>query len=339
MNAKEFLSAMGELDDSYYEQAAACPRKRRKLATFAALAACLVLLVAVSLAALLPGLQEPVVPAEAPVQTAAEAAPALEASEPAEDPASPAPTVSLALNEIQMPTSVTANIDLVGEDYSPMTYEALTDYLGIRLPLSELPAQLVLQGGDYGVFQRDGDVYYDANTLVLENADQTQRLTLTLSKANKHVYDFFDLTAEELQFTTVGGRELAVFHYTNEAGADCFYTEFLQDDVAFLLASENLSAEEYASCLQALVAPAPPQATHTLTGVVSVVDPYANRISIRLPAEDAAPYSRGYGIILPENLQASDYSLGDTIKVTFEGEPATICTIWAEQLLSLEPVS
>ena len=31
----------------------------------------------------------------------------------------------------------------------------------------------------------------------------------------KHTSDVFDLSADELQFTEINGRELAVFHYTN----------------------------------------------------------------------------------------------------------------------------
>ena len=123
--------------------------------------------------------------------------------------------------------------------------------------------------------------------------------------------------------------------YKNENGAECYYVEFLQDDVAFVISSENISAEDYAKCLQALVNKTQQNSNsvHTITGEIIAIDPYANHIGIRLDEDKALKYSRGYGIDLPDGQSADGYSLGDRVEITYTGEPATVLTIWAEQLV------
>lgn len=86
-------------------------------------------------------------------------------------------------------------------------------------------------------------IYYDGNFIEFRNSGGTQDINIVLSKVFKHTSDVFDLSADELQFTEINGRELAVFHYTNENGTDCYYAEFLQNDVAFVVSSENISME------------------------------------------------------------------------------------------------
>lgn len=172
---------------------------------------------------------------------------------------------------------------------------------------------------------------------MFQNSDGTQSVNIVLSKVFKHTYDLFDLRDDELKFTDVNGRELAVFHYKNENGAECYYAEFLQDDVAFIISSENISAEDYAKCLQALVnkTQQSSNSVHTITGEIMATDPYANHIGIRLDEDKAPEYSRGYGIDLPDGQSADGYSLGDRVEVTYIGEPATILTIWAEQFVDI----
>ena len=63
---------------------------------------------------------------------------------------------------------------------------------------------------------------------------------------------------------------------------------------------------------------------------------YANHIGVRLDKEQAPEYSSVYGIDLPDGQSAGDYSLGDRVEVMYTGEPATILTIWAEQLVDIK---
>ena len=106
----------------------------------------------------------------------------------------------------------------------------------------------------------------------------------------------------------------------------------------FVVSSENISAEDYATCLQVLVEKAQQNSgsVNTITGEIVVIDPYANHIGVRLDKEQAPEYSSVYGIDLPDGQSAGDYSLGDRVEVMYTGEPATILTIWAEQLVDIK---
>ena len=76
-------------------------------------------------------------------------------------------------------------------------------------------------------------------------------------------------------------------------------------------------------------------AVHTIIGEIIAIDPYANHIGIRLDEDKAPEYSRGYGIDLPDGQSVDGYSLGDRVEITYMGEPATVLTIWAEQLVDI----
>ena len=329
MNARLLSEAISQIDDKYYQEAASYQGKRHRWAKFISLAACAAIVAAVSAASLQEQLPEQTVPeGNTPI-----------VSDPGSHPDHTGPAIQLMVNEIGVPNTVTNNIALLWDDYTPIPYEELLAYFDVSLPITETLPDFTLQSKNFGIFQsEDSKVYFDGNLVVFRNSDGTQSISITLSKVFKHTFDVFELTGDELQFTGINGRELAVFHYTSDSGADCYYTEFLQNDVAFLVCSENVSPEDYAVCLQALVekkqqgtGPVQP-----ITGRISAVDPYANYIGIFLDEEEGAKYSCGYGIHLPDGESAESYSLGGRVAVTYTGEPATICTIWAEQLVDIE---
>ena len=334
MNAKLFSEAMNEVNDKYYEEAANYQCQKYRWVKFTSLAACASILLAVSFATLwkqLPGQTVPQPEFNPPISTNEDDH--LDNTE---------QVISLNINEINAPDAIINNIALWGDDYTAMSYEDLLSYFDISLPITETLPYLTLQSKDFGIYQsEDRNVYFDGNSVVFENSNGTQRIYIVLSKVFKHTYDIFDLSEDELKFTDINGRELAVFHYTNENGADCYYAEFLQDDVAFVISSENISAEDYARCLQALVNKAQQSnnSPHTITGEIIAIDPYANPIGIRLDGDQAPKYSRGYGIDLPDGHSTEGYSLGDHVEITYMGEPATILTIWAEQFVDIKLLS
>ena len=333
MNAKLFSEAMSELGNKYYEEAANYHCKKHGWIKFTSLAACAAIVLAVSFAALwkLPSQTTPQPEYDPPIIT-----------NPDNQSGNPEQAISLNVNEIETPNVVSANISLGADDYTAMSYKELLKYFDTSLPVTETLPYLTLQSKDFAIFQSENrDVYYDGNSVVFQNSDGTQSVNIVLSKVFKHTYDIFDLSDDELKFTDVNGRELAVFYYKSENGADCYYAEFFQDDVAFIISSENISAEDYAKCLQALVnkTQQSSNSVHTITGEIMAIDPYANHIGIRLDEDKAPEYSRGYGIDLPDGQSADGYSLGDRVEVTYRGEPATILTIWAEQLVDIKLLS
>ena len=310
MNAKLFSDAMSKVNDKYYEEAAHYRCTRSRQVKFTSLAACAAIVLAVSFAAIwnrFPGQTLP-------------------------------QSINLNINEISAPYVVSGNINLVADDYTAMSYEELLKYFDVSLPVTKVLPYLELQSSDFGVYQsEDRNIYYDGNIVSFKNSDGTQSMDIALSKVFKHTSDVFDLSADEIKFTDINGRELAIFHYTNEDGKDCYYAEFLQGDVAFVVSSENISAEDYAECLQALVSKTQQSSNsvHTITGEVTVIDPYANHIGLCLDQEQATEYNRIYGVNLPDGQSADDYSPGERIEVTYTGEPATILTIWAEQVVNI----
>ena len=334
MNAKLFSEAMSEVNDKYYEEAANYHCKKNRWLKPASFAACAAIVLAASFVALSqqhPGQTEPQPDYNSPIIT-----------NPDDQWDDTKQIISLNINEIASSDAVKGNIDLCGDDYTEMSYEELLTYFDVSLPISETLSYLTLQSTDFGIFQSENrDIYYDGNSVVFQNSDGTQSINVGLSKVFKHTYDLFDLAVDELKFTNINGRELAVFHYTDENETECYYTEFLQDDVAFILSSKNIPSEDYAKCLQALVKKTQQSnnSIHTVAGEIITIDPYANHIGIRLDEDQAPKYSRVYGIDLPDGQPADRYSLGDHVEVTYIGEPATILTIWAEQFvdISIEP--
>lgn len=330
MNTKLFSEAMSEVKDEYYEEAANYHCQKHRWIKFTSLAACAAIVLAVSFATLwkqFPGQTLPQPDNNPPITT-----------NPDEQSDNTEQVISLNINEIAAPDAVISNINLSGDDFTAISYEELLTYFDVSLPITETLPYLTLQSKDFGIFQSENrDAYYDGNSVVFQNSDGTQSVNIVLSKVFKHTYDIFDLSDDELKFTDINGRELAVFHYKNENGAECYYAEFLQDDVAFIISSENISAEDYAKCLQALVnkTQQSSNSVHTITGEIMAIDPYANHIGIRLDEDKAPEYSRGYGIDLPDGQSADGYSLGDRVEVTYTGEPATILTIWAEQFVDI----
>lgn len=334
MNAKLFSEAMSEVSDKYYEEAANYHCKKNRWLKPASFAACAAIVLAASFAALSqqhPGQTEPQPDYNPPIIT-----------NPDDQWDDTKQIISLNINEIAAPHSVISNIERLEDDYTAMSYDELLTYFDISLPITETLSCLTLQSTDFGIYQSENrGIYYDGNSVVFQNSDGTQSINIGLSKVFKHTYDLFDLAVDELKFTNINGRELAVFHYTDENETECYYTEFLQDDVAFMLSSKNMSSEDYAKCLQVLVKKTQQssEAVHTITGDIIGVDPYANHIGIRLNEGQAPKYSQVYGIDLPDGQSADGYSLGDHVEVTYIGEPATILTIWAEQFvdISIEP--
>lgn len=240
-------------------------------------------------------------------------------------------------NVVDKPDPATyQQIALPGEDYISMTYVELLSYYGIELPIEEAFPDLSLADSErgYGVYQNsERGAYYDGNSVRFENADGTQTLHITLTKAFHHPYDIFTLTGEQIGFTSVNGHDLSVFSYVDENGAQRFYVELLQNDVGWYVDASGVSEDDFLRILMTVVTETPDDdadANNVLYGAVHSVDSYANRIGVRPDGENLV-----YTVTLPPDISADDYSMDDQVIITYEGEPATIKTIWPQQLVSV----
>ena len=259
------------------------------------------------------------------------------ASENAASPAASEHTAApAAFNEIAPPELHVPSTFMTGEDFTPMTEEQMMEYYGVDLPEELLPG-LALQPGEYGLYQNEARGVYSDQNVVRYEAPQGDSLTLALGRAS---WSPVVLTPEGdgLAFTSVNGRQLALFRYTAPNGMRGYYAEVDQGDFVLSLQAEGMGEADFLLCLAALAEPSPDGESSISGRVTAVVTQEANRISVTAPG-GAGEDDRGYQVDLPEGLSAGNFALDDLVTVTFSGEAAQIGHIWAGQLLSVEPWS
>lgn len=294
------------------------------------------------------------------------------AVEPAENPEElTRPVVEMNFNELDKEPDMgfTSLFALMTEDFVPMTREELLDYYGVSLPVEELLPNLSAVGpeeGDgfgRGIYRR-GDVgaYFDTNTFSFESAGGVLGVNVTLDKAFHLPSSPWELPGDELCFTVVNGWELALFRYPDEEGNQIIYTEFRQNGVDYCVTGKNLAEGEYAALLEALLEPREDFATgeiRTVTGKVTVGISKQTLTAAQLDGSSTSTdtfvtYRGALGLLTvdggsgypslsieltPEQaaqLQFAGLALGDLVTVRFTGEPATIGTVWNQQLVSIE---
>ena len=255
-------------------------------------------------------------------------------------------TFSAVFNDVDtVPIGVSAMISLSSKDFCPMSAEESLDYFGIALP--EVPGLDLTAGGcfgdGYGVYRtEDRGVYYDINSY--EFTGNGKRVTLTLRT-------LFNLTPsteqvngpEQIEFTEINGQKIALFRDTNENGEERVYTEFVLNGVTCIISACGLEKNELALALTSVL----PQKEYvtdpiTITGTVSHVDSRTEDYFDGVKHH----YSENHDYItvdcgdtrltvwLPG--EANKFTVGDSVTVTYNGEPATAYNIWPGQLVSVE---
>lgn len=275
------------------------------------------------------------------------------------------PIVQMNFNQLdgEPERGVTAMFALLGEDFVPMTREELLDYYGVSLPAEAFPSSypainLGEDGFDGGVYRSESrGAYFDANTFAFGSEDGALGVYVTLDKAFHMPAASWELPGDGLEFTEIDGWELALFRYPDEEGNQYFYTEFLQNGVGYRVQGKNMCEQEFAVVLEALLEErsdrAPGEArtfvgeytggigrlARTSTnpdGSVAVVETWWDGI-LGLRLEEGAEYAQLQIDLTPEQAEAfSDLALGDRVEVTFTGEPATVGTVWQQQLVCLK---
>ena len=342
MRTDKLLRLIGDIPDAYIMEAAPKEKSRRKTAWIkwcASAAACL----AVVLAAVyvLPPFSHPI---NAPTASTTENVGSLQGASGGETtPSDTLENVSLHLNELSgMPSGGAAMFALLCDDFQAMTADELLRYYGVSLPAEDaLPSlELQPQGESGGIYRNDDrGVYYDANAFFFETGDGSRSLSITLAKACKFVSGVRNerVSDQTLAFTELNGREVAVFHYTDEDGSDCCYVEFVQDGVAYYVTASNLSREDFIKALSVLLevnTSGNAGDTHTLTGTVDAIDPNSNALGVTL--DDGQEYD-SVTVYLPEE-KTAEYVLKEKVSVSYTGEPATVSCIWQQQLVSVEAI-
>lgn len=247
------------------------------------------------------------------------------------------------------PVGKSAMIALIGDDFCPMSAEESLAYFGVTLPEDGIVPGLELSGGGcfgngHGVYKRgDQGVYFDVNYYEFTGSGKSVTLTL---RTRFHLIPSPEQVAngpEHIEFTEIHGWELALFRYADENGVQCVYTEFVLGGVTCTVSASGLGKSELALVFVSLLpqkecVPGPVTVTGTVTHVDSrtsdyfdgkehhysedhdyiTVDCDGTRLTIWLPGE------------------ANRFSIGDSVTVTYNGEPATAYNIWPGQLVNVE---
>ena len=360
MKKEELFEILGELDDDIVKEAGS-NRKEHKAGKpvwlkWGAAAACLCLAAAGAFAAVrLWGLGGAPVPGpngtmeRDPGHSEYLAAETLPGSTPNE-PDSGNVVFPAVFNDVDAaPVGDLEMIALFTEDFCPMSAEESLDYFGVTLPEDGIVPGLELTGGGcagngHGVF-RGGDrgVYFDAN--YYEFTGGGKRVTLAL-RTRFHFIPSPEQVAsgpEHIEFTEFRGWELALFQYTDENGVQCVYTEFARDGVTCTVTASGLGNSELALVFISLLpqreyVPGPVTVTGTVTHVDSRTGDYFDGVEHHY-SEDHDFITIDCGgtqltVWLPG--EADRFSVGDTVTVTYNGEPATAYNIWPGQLVNVE---
>ena len=230
---------------------------------------------------------------------------------------------------------VIAEIALMYEDFTELTYEKLLDYYGVQLSIENLFPTFTRQEPEnvYGIYRRGADVYYDKNYITFSNDTGTEKLTIAFSKAAHRPNDSLSIVEEQLHFTKINGHQIAVFQYMDENDISHYYAELLQNDTGWYVDASGINEDDFLRVLLSIVTPTTFQETQTITGTPIAIDSFAGYIGMQ--TKD----NRVIGICLPNTISADHYTLIDRITVTYKGEPANINTIWAQQLIDISTVN
>ena len=159
----------------------------------------------------------------------------------------PAPNNTIVIHAIDSIPSSQMGIALMRDDFVEMTREEMIEYYGLDY-VPDVPADLSLRENQRcGIYRRDGgtgEVYYDGDVLLYYNANLTRCVALQADKSTHLYVDhyFFDGTEEKSVINNV-----KVFIGLTADGY--YYTEFMYQNVGFLISAYGVSQEEFVSVI------------------------------------------------------------------------------------------
>lgn len=237
-------------------------------------------------------------------------------------------------NDAILHPAVGSTIQLLADDFVPLSQEELLTYFQTELPISDILPELypfaqedTPPSGVYRSGGGRGETYYDRSRFSYANLEGSQQLQILLSRVShgQNVQPQL-LTDGRLRFTPVNGRRLAVFR-----DGDTLYVEWMQHDVGWRVRADGLPGETFYQLLTQLVEPAELTEQQSLTGQLRVIDPQAHTVAVQ-PEQ-----GRGVQVRLPQDFAMDQLHLYDRVTVTWQGECASLGAVWTEQLLEFTP--
>lgn len=143
-----------------------------------------------------------------------------------------------------------ANICLLGDDFDSMTSAELNFYYGINV-FPKVPEDLKEEGQVYGIYRREkgaGAIYWDSNSIVYANGDQSRTVDVSVDK-DMIPFDFCNLFDEIGSRSIVSNTEVGIAQTPNGE----YYAEFLYRGVGFRIVSTGLSQEELIGVIRSII--------------------------------------------------------------------------------------
>ncbi|MBO5078397.1 MAG: hypothetical protein J6B67_01780 [Oscillospiraceae bacterium] len=162
----------------------------------------------------------------------------------------PAPKNKIVIHTIDSIPSSQMGIALKLDDFVEMTREEMIEYIGLDY-IPDVPADLSLRENQHcGIYRRNGgtgEVYYDGDVLLYYNANLTRCVALQVDKGTYLYVDhyFLDGTEEKSVINNV-----EVFIGLTADGH--YYTEFMYQNVGFLISAYGVTQEEFISVISSV---------------------------------------------------------------------------------------
>lgn len=162
----------------------------------------------------------------------------------------PAPKDKIVIHAIDSISSSEMGIALMLDDFVEMTREDMIEYIGLDY-IPDVPGDIPLRENQHcGIYRRNGgtgEVYYDGDALSYHNEDFTRWVVLRVQKGKAVFVDqnYFNGTEEKSVINNV-----EVFIGLTADGH--YYTEFMYQNVGFLISAYGVTQEEFISVISSV---------------------------------------------------------------------------------------
>ena len=169
------------------------------------------------------------------------------------------------INKIEKPSVVDYyEIAKMLNDFKELQVEELEEYYKTKILPNYIPNDLSIKKNTFGFYEKNENIYYDQNSLIYENKESNQILSITVAKERKIHYDFDFRNHIENTYnaSTINNKEVTIFNFefedyidttTNAVKYNCYYTNFEKDGTCFDITSHNIEEEEFIKILSSLL--------------------------------------------------------------------------------------
>lgn len=159
-------------------------------------------------------------------------------------------------------------------DFISMGLDGLKDYYGRKIIPGKLPKDLVLQkdndwgickrndktpdyhslqSGFYKTYIKDGEIYFDDNTITYRSSVNDRELNIFVAKDRFPTNNIGD--TNRFSEITVAGIRVRIAHYNDApySSSDMYDALVMVDQVGYYLSSNNLTKDEFMSALTSII--------------------------------------------------------------------------------------